>query len=141
MELLAAAFSELIRLANNDAPRVEPEPIFCLGLGRRVSEVHDPPDTLFTRLAGVQQRLLPSSACTVLPLGPGSPRYAVRVRESDRVASLLYVRFEGETVADTVVTVLLKQYVGPRWASVWRCSGVATESGWTIAACRLVEMA
>jgi hypothetical protein len=139
--LLAAAFRELIRLANNDAPQVEPVPIFCLGLGRRLSEVRDPPAILFARIADVEQPLLPSSACTDPPLQPGPSRYAVRVRESDRVASLLYLRFEGDPVADTVVTVVLKQYVGPRWASVWRCAAVATESGWTMAACRLFEEA
>jgi hypothetical protein len=139
MELLAAAFSELIRLVSSDAPRVEGGPIFCLGLDSRLGEVRDPPEGLITHLANVEHRLLPSSACTAPPLKPGSARYAVRVHGSDRIASLLYVGFESDPVADTVVTMMLRQYVGPRWASVWKCSAVATECGWTVGDCRLFE--
>ena len=138
--LLGAAFRELIRLANTDVPQFDPVPTYCLGLGRRLSDVRDPPDSLFALLADHEQRLLPSSACTILPLEPGL-RYAVRADPSDRVASVLYVAIEGGFARDTVVALSLKHYVGPRWAAVWKCPAVATESGWTVGACRLVELA
>jgi hypothetical protein len=138
IEFLAAAFRELLRLAGDDVPRTEGVRTYCLGLGEQLREVRDPPDSLAELFATEGQRFLPSSACAVLPIESGL-RYAVRVRGSGQIASLLYVAIEGNPAAGTAVTVWLRHYVGPLWASVWRCAAVATGVGQTVGDCRLFE--